>query len=201
MKSVAIIGAGGHTRTLINILELLSIKLIGVYDETVLSKNETILGYPVYEIAKLPKNVPVIISKGDVEGKLKYSQLYSDRIFQENIIHPKATIESKDLGKSNHISSNCYLTPTSSIGNNNIIYSGTMLEHECKVGNDNIITVNVSVCGRVTIGNKCFIGAGAVLLPNISICDDVVIGAGAVVAKNIETPGTYVGTPAKKLVK
>ena len=49
-----------------------------------------------------------------------------------------------------------------------------------------------------TIGNKVSIGSNATILP-VNICDNVVIGAGAVVTKNINTPGVYVGNPAKKI--
>tara|TARA_B110000503_G_C7163915_1_gene421039 strand:+ start:1728 stop:2333 length:606 start_codon:yes stop_codon:yes gene_type:complete len=201
MNSVAIVGAGGHTRTLINILELVAIPIKGVYDEVIRSKGEQILGYSVLPLAELPESTTVIISKGDVEGKLKYSNLYAGRILKENLIHPKANIESSQLGIANQISSNSYITPTAKVGSHNVIYSGTMVEHESIIGNHNIITVSVSICGRSKIGNNCFIGAGAVVLPNISICDNVIIGAGAVVTKDIVSPGTYVGIPAKMLPK
>lgn len=197
MSSVAIVGAGGHTRTLTNILELRGIKIVGIYDEVIRSKGEQILGYPVAPLTELPNDYAVIISKGDVEGKLKYSSLYSHRIVSDNLIHPKANIESTLLGIANQISSNCYITPTAKIGSHNVIYSGTMIEHESIIGDYNIITVNVSICGRSKIGDNCFIGAGAVVLPNVSICDHVVIGAGAVVTKDILSPGTYLGAPAK----
>ncbi len=48
------------------------------------------------------------------------------------------------------------------------------------------------------IGNHVSIGTNATLLP-VSICDHVVIGAGAVVTKDIDTPGFYVGNPARLL--
>jgi acetyltransferase-like isoleucine patch superfamily enzyme len=50
------------------------------------------------------------------------------------------------------------------------------------------------------IGNKVSIGSNATILP-VTICDQVVIGAGAVVTKDILEPGTYVGNPARKLLK
>jgi len=50
------------------------------------------------------------------------------------------------------------------------------------------------------IGNKVSIGSNATILP-VTICDQVVIGAGAVVTKDIIEPGTYVGNPARKLLK
>jgi acetyltransferase-like isoleucine patch superfamily enzyme len=51
-----------------------------------------------------------------------------------------------------------------------------------------------------SIGNRVSIGSNATILP-IRICDDVVIGAGAVVTKNITEIGTYVGNPARRLVR
>jgi sugar O-acyltransferase (sialic acid O-acetyltransferase NeuD family) len=197
MSSVVIVGAGGHTRTLINILELQGIQIEGIYDEVIRSEGEQILGYSVKPLAEIPKELAVIVSKGDVEGKVKYSNLYLNRIVAENLIHPKANIESTLLGTANQISSNCYITPTAKIGSHNVIYSGTIIEHESIIGDYSIVTVNVSICGRSKIGNNCFIGAGAVVLPNVSICDHAIIGAGAVVTKDILSPGTYVGAPAK----
>ena len=49
------------------------------------------------------------------------------------------------------------------------------------------------------IGNRCFIGAGATVIDKISICDDVIIGANAAVINNIDSPGTYVGNPVRKI--
>ena len=48
------------------------------------------------------------------------------------------------------------------------------------------------------IGNRVSIGSNATMLP-VNVCDDVVIGAGAVVTKDISVPGTYAGSPAKRL--
>ncbi len=48
------------------------------------------------------------------------------------------------------------------------------------------------------VGNHVSIGTHATILP-VRICDHTVIGAGAVVTKDIETPGVYVGNPARLL--
>jgi acetyltransferase-like isoleucine patch superfamily enzyme len=57
------------------------------------------------------------------------------------------------------------------------------------------------ILGGAKIGNSCRIGSNSTILPNVEICDDVTIGAGAVVTKSITEPGTYIGIPAKRLVK
>ena len=51
------------------------------------------------------------------------------------------------------------------------------------------------------IGLKTWIGAGAIVLNNLSICDNCIVGAGAVVIKDLEEEGTYIGVPAKRLIK
>ena len=48
------------------------------------------------------------------------------------------------------------------------------------------------------IGDRVSIGSNATILP-VTICSDVVIGAGSVVTKDIAIPGTYAGTPARRL--
>ena len=40
---------------------------------------------------------------------------------------------------------------------------------------------------------------GATVSNGINICQDCMIGAGAVVVRDMETPGTYIGVPARKL--
>lgn len=71
--------------------------------------------------------------------------------------------------------------------------------HDVTIGDYSIVSPGATICGKVTIGARCYVGAGAVIKDGISIVDDVTIGAGSVVVKDIDTPGTYVGCPAKFL--
>lgn len=49
------------------------------------------------------------------------------------------------------------------------------------------------------IGNNVKAFAGSIILGDISICDDTFIGANSLVIKSIEEPGTYVGSPVRKI--
>ncbi len=42
-------------------------------------------------------------------------------------------------------------------------------------------------------------GAGTTVINNISVNSDCIVGAGATVIRDIDTSGTYVGIPAKKI--
>ena len=49
------------------------------------------------------------------------------------------------------------------------------------------------------IGPGVLVGAGAVVLPGRSVAAGAVVGAGAVVRDNIDSPGTWVGVPARRM--
>jgi len=199
---VSIIGAGGHARTLINILELKGYEIKGVYDDNFneTHRGEIIESYPLIggleAVGDLEK---VVIAKGETHALKRLCNQFASQLLHDNLIHPAAVVETGKIGNSNQISALTYLTKSSSIGSNNLIYSQSTLEHEVEIGDFNVITVNVSICGRVKIGNQCFFGASCTILPKIRICDGVTVGAGAVVTKDINEPGIYIGTPAKKI--
>lgn len=199
---VYILGAGGHTRSLINLVDQNKVMISGIYDDSCKeTENETIMGYSVIgRFSDLPEQGSVILSFGNNYQRLTFFQSYFDRLHMENLIHPFAIIESKSiLGFSNQVFARAYINSEVKIGDNNIINTGAILEHEVSIGSHNHISVGAIVCGRVKIGNNCFIGAGAVLIDKLTICDNVTIGANSVVIHNINEKGTYVGNPAKKI--
>ena len=75
------------------------------------------------------------------------------------------------------------------------------MDHDGVVEDFVHISVGAHVAGTVHIGLRTWIGAGAIILNNLNVCTDCMVGAGAVVIKNLDQAGTYVGVPAKQLVK
>ncbi|RYG21463.1 MAG: hypothetical protein EON93_25905 [Burkholderiales bacterium] len=61
------------------------------------------------------------------------------------------------------------------------------------------VAVNAAVGGRSRLGRRVLLGAGAVVINGVSVCDDVLIGAGSTVVADILKPGTYVGSPARRI--
>ena len=80
-----------------------------------------------------------------------------------------------------------------------IVNLNSTIGHDSVIGDYTTISPGANISGNTTIGKRCYIGTNAVIREKIQICDDVVIGAGAVVVKNIVEPGTYVGSPCKKI--
>jgi UDP-perosamine 4-acetyltransferase len=55
------------------------------------------------------------------------------------------------------------------------------------------------VCGAVTIGAYSLIGAGATVIEGKKIAECCIVGAGATVIHDLTEPGTYVGSPARRV--
>lgn len=201
-KSVNIIGAGGHSRPIIQLLQQLGYSVDGVYDESYNPHyHENILGVPLKGVfPEVSDKHSLVLAIGSNEHRKLFFEQYRSRVLGTAISHPSAIIEpSVQYEQSNIFFARSYLSALVRLGMNNIINAGAIIEHESVIGNHCHISVGALICGRVRIGDECFIGAGAVVRDKISIASKVNIGAGAVVIKDISEPGTYIGNPAKKM--
>ena len=203
MTKVAIIGAGAHTRSSINLLlNYFNSDDIRIYDDSfVKGEQEMISSIPLIGcINDIELEQDIFLSIGDNNLRKKYFLKFKNKIIRNTISHSDS-LQEKDVifGIANQVFAHSYINSQVVIGDNNIINTGAIIEHEAVVGNHNHISVGVKICGRSTIGNMCLIGAGAVILDKLSICDNVIIGAGSVVIRDINDAGTYAGNPAKRI--
>lgn len=200
MESIYVVGAGGHTRSLINLLELNLYLIKGIYDDN-FQENEEINGYKLLgRVSDIKEDAKIVLSIGDNQKRKGFYKKYYKRVLKKNLIHPKSIIEKRVMmGDSNQIFADVYINSNVTIGENNILNTRCLIEHEVIVGAHNHISLGVLVCGRAIIGNRCFIGVGTNVIDRVRICDDVIIGANSVVIEDINESGIYVGSPARKI--
>ena len=77
----------------------------------------------------------------------------------------------------------------------------TTVGHDCIIGDFFTTAPAVNISGSCKFGDNVYVGTNASVKNGITICDDVTIGMGGVVVKDILKPGTYIGNPAKLLIK
>lgn len=198
--NVVLLGSGGHSRSVVCLLQACHKDVDGVYDVSYKKgTKELICGVPLSGVDP-PLEKKIVLAIGDNHKRREAFEKYSNRILQPNVIHPSSLLEKNSvIGNSNLVFANVLINCETTIGNNNIINSGCIIEHEAQVGDHNHISVGAILCGRVKIGSNCFIGAGAVVIDSVKICDNVTVGAGSVVIRDITEAGTYAGNPARKI--
>jgi sugar O-acyltransferase (sialic acid O-acetyltransferase NeuD family) len=201
-KELTILGAGGHTRSLIPLIEENGYKVLDIYDDSFIAKtNEFINGIAIKgKLNDLNYKNPVVLSFGDGQKRKNLAYSLDKFLLKDNIVHNSAIICSNVIiGNMNQVFAGAIINSNVKIGINNIINTGAIIEHEVVIGDYNHISVGSIIAGRVKIGNNCFIGAGAVIIDKLKITNNVIIGANSVVIRDIIEPGTYVGNPAKKI--
>lgn len=116
------------------------------------------------------------------------------------VCHPAASVSPfAQVGAGSFIAAQAVVAPGARLGLGVIVNHGAVVDHDCLVGAFAHIAPGAMLGGGVHIGTSVLVGAGAVVQPGLTVIADAIIGSGAVVCQNIDTPGTYVGVPARKV--
>ncbi len=201
-KRVIVAGSGGHSRSVVSLLKNCGYAVTGIYDVSyVPGMTETVCGVSIIgRLEDIPGDVPLILAVGDNRKRGELFERHRGSVVSDAIIHPSSLIENNvSLGEANLLMAKSCLNYGVSLGNNNILNTGCIIEHECVIGNNNHLAVGAILCGRATVGDYCMIGAGSVIIDTVTLCGGVTVGAGSTVTRDITEPGTYAGSPARKI--
>ena len=215
MEKVAIIGAGGFGREVLDIF----------IAENKVSKKWEVLGF----VDENPKLHGQILNEYPVLGSFAWFKMNNSREIKvvvaigDNKMRKRVVDKVKDQGLTfcNIVHPAVIMTPFVSMGEGVIITAWVILTNQIKIGNHVIINLDVTI-GHDTIiedfvnlnpgvhinGNNkiregAYIGSGAVTIQDVTIGEWSIVGAGAVVIKDIPDRVVAVGVPAeiKKTLK
>ena len=202
-----LIGGGGHCKACIDVIESTQqYKIIGILDGKK-QPGTTVLGYKILDS---DQNIHqqqcqlFVISVGQIKSAatriLLYKKILNAGKACPKIISPRAHIsQHASLGQGTIIMHDVCVNAGARIGVNCIINTKANVEHDAVISDHCHISTGATINGDCKIGNNCFVGSSSVISSQVTVTDNVIIGAGSVVIKNIETPGTYVGNPARRI--
>ena len=201
-KNVIIIGAGGHAKSIADIIIKSGDNLIGFLDDNISIDTEIIHTTKTKVIGKTED----IYKYNDSEfvigiGSNVIREVIADKykVNYYTAIHPNSNIAlDVQIGKGSVVMSNACINTNAKIGEHCIINTGAIVEHDNNLADFVHICPNVTLAGTVSVGKYTQIGVGATIRNNINISENVLVGAGAVVVKDICEEGIYIGVPAKK---
>jgi sugar O-acyltransferase (sialic acid O-acetyltransferase NeuD family) len=197
LDKILLIGAGGHARSCIDVLEEENqFEISGLIEKGESTSNES-LGYPVIGtdddlkvLRQQYKNA--LITVGQIKRpkiRIKLYQLLKELDFTLPVIVSSQAYVSKhsQIGEGSIIMHGVIINANAKIGNNCIINNRALIEHDAVIGDHCHIATGAIINGEVSVENETFIGSGAVTKQAISIGKNCVIGAGVVLKNDIES--------------
>lgn len=197
--NISIIGAGGHSKVIIDIIrELDNYNIVGIYDD-----NKTGYFSGIKIIGKISEinNISdyFIIGIGNDKIRKKISEEYN-QLKWATLIHPKTIISKTAIIKEGTVvCAGAIIQTEVIIGKHCIINTNCNIDHESIISDYCSICPSSTICGQVKVGESSFIGANSTVIQTIEIGKECIIGAGTVVIRNIPNNSKAVGNPARNI--
>lgn len=205
MKSIAIIGSGGHAKVIIDsIIKMGSFNIVGILDDYK-EQGEKALGYDV--IGKIEdinsRNYidEYIIAVGDNYGRYKiFEKLISKEINYATVIHPSAIIANDVIiNEGVVIMAGVVINSGTRIKKHAIINTGALIDHDNFIGEFASISPGVVTGGGVMVDDYSAICLGSNLRNGINVFERSVVGMGSVVIEDVFPNLLAFGNPCKKI--
>lgn len=195
--NLILIGAGGHTRSCIDVIEqhgyFQIAGLVGLPEQ----KNTQHLdcGYSVIgsdsdlpELAKIYQYALITIGQMEsAEHRIRLYQQVMQLAFQlPAIIAPTAHVSNHAVvGAGTIVMHGAIVNAGASVGNNCIINSRALIEHDANIEDHCHISTGAILNGGVAVGTGSFIGSGSILKQGVTIGRGCLVGMGLGVRHNL----------------
>jgi len=207
---IVVIGAGGHAKVIIDILEQAgTFQLQGLLDSQ-LPVGTRVLDYEVLgndrDLPRLMEQAQVagaVVAIGDnfLRGKIvaELRQLVPVLAFPP-AIHPAATIaRSAVIDAGTVVMAGAVVNSNTTVGEFCILNTNCSVDHDCMLGNYASLAPGSCVGGTVQIGEMSAICLGAKVIQRVKIGAHTVVGAGATVLSDLPANVVAYGTPAREI--
>jgi sugar O-acyltransferase (sialic acid O-acetyltransferase NeuD family) len=211
MRDLVIIGAGGHGREMLDIVDAMNAveprwnflgflvdDLDDLTAERVAARGAVVLG-PSSEMASLRCAYVVGVGSPSVRERLDVAAEEAGGSPVE-LRHPTAIV-----GAANRIGVGCVFGAGSVVTTNVVlgrsvhVNVGASVSHDGRLGDYTILAPGARFAGTVTTGRGVDVGVGAVVKPGVTIGDGAVVGAGAAVVSDVQDGAVVAGVPARRL--
>lgn len=204
-KKVVVIGAGGHAKVIVDILQQNNeYDIVGMVDKCQMP------GFWGIPVIGTDSDLPQIFAEGIGHafvaiGSNKIRQSVSKIVekvgFQMiNAISKHAIVSPYcKIGKGVAVMSGAVINGDTFLGDGCIVNTSASIDHDCTIESYVHVAPGTNVAGGVRIRSGSFIGVGSRIIDGIIIGCNVTVGAGTVVIHDIEENCTIVGSPARKI--
>lgn len=208
-KKLALIGGGGHCRSIIACLNL------EFYDSIIIVDHPEKIGKTIdgIKIEATDDELPYLFSKGYTYafiaiGSIKadsYRKKLAEKIKSIGFVFPSVIDKTAVIAKNTQICEGVFIGKNAVVNTGTIVKShaiintGTIVDHDCIIGDFVHLAPGVVLSGSVQIGENSHIGTGTCIRQGVRIGEFTTIGMGSVVLDDIPSYCTAFGVPCKKV--
>jgi acetyltransferase EpsM len=204
--NIAILGAGGHGRFVLDILGLSHPEGLdaGFFDDRA-EEMGNVAGVPVLgPVSALIDNSSfdaAFAAVGDNRARREIQERF-EKLGCEfvRVVHPHSAISPRaQLGDGSIAAAGVVVSVGAVVGRGVILSTLSSVGHDCHVGNYAQLAPGVNLGGACTIGEGVFLGMGAKVVPLVSVGEWSVVGAGSVVLEDLPDRHFCLGVPARPI--
>ena len=199
--SLVIVGAGGHGREVLDVVEASGLPFLGFVDdgspdvEPLTRRAATLLG-GVAEIEGL--DVAVLLGLGDSRVRRRVGEALLGCRWSRAVVHPLASTGTDvELGAGTVLCAGARLTTHITVGLHGYVGPNATIGHDATLADYVTVLPGATVSGNVHLAVGASIGTGANVRQGVRVGEGAVVGAGAVVIADVEAGTTVVGVPAR----
>lgn len=210
LRSVAIIGYGGHAKVVTSALLALGRKIVAYtcLDPDV-SNNPIMPGAIMTDEALMekftPEQIDIVLGLGSVAPNTDNSLLKKVSMnylaHGYNVIgfsHPFSWVAPESsVDPSAQIHAGAIIQPGTQIGPFAIVNTKASIDHDCVIGEACHIAPGATLSGEVNVGPGAHLGTGCVVIQGVRIGPRAMIAAGAVVTRDVASDEWVKGVPAR----
>lgn len=186
--TILLVGAGGHARSCIDVIEqegrYAISGLVGLTEEL----GSRVLGY---EVVGTDQDLPALLHRFDYAlitvGQIKSADLRADlyaRVLAAGgklpvIVSPQAYVSAHaSIEAGTIVMHGAVVNAGAKVGQNCIVNSKALIEHDASIGDHCHISTAAVINGDVWIGERCFIGSNACIRQGAKVAQACVVGMG-----------------------
>jgi sugar O-acyltransferase (sialic acid O-acetyltransferase NeuD family) len=197
-----VFGAGGHARSVVDVLERAGHTVVAVSGEAG--------GQPWHvEVLTDDGEALAVIDRGGLHACVAVgpnaarARLLADLVARGASVPPvvaaTATVSPRSrLGAGTVVLEHAHVGPGAQLGDAVIVNTAAVVEHDCAVGHAAHVAPGAVLLGAASVGEATLVGSGARVLPGVAVGARVTVGSGAVVTAPVADGQTVVGVPATR---
>jgi len=195
MNKLAIFGAGGHAKVVIEIAE--SNDFDSIYICADMRTKDKVFDYKVKDDILVEDSC--IIAVGDNRSRRELVERFNKNRFIK-LIHKFSNVSKRAIiDEGTVVMAGATINADVKIGKHCIINTNSSIDHDCVLEDFVHISPNVALAGNVHVGEGTHVGVGVNVIPGVKIGKWCTIGAGAVIIRDVQDKQTVIGNPGKIL--